>query len=109
MIYIPILIAKYFMISNCDLICKELSEEHKCDIYFGGLLATAENTVWPETIKILPYCDEIVKLNAVCQNCGSDYANYSLFKGIKNQVLTIGDHEYIPVCRECYNKLKGHL
>ena len=108
-IYDAIFIDEYFMISNCDLICKELSEEHKCDIYFGGLLATAENTVWPETIKILPYCDEIVKLNSICTECGSEHGNYSLFRGRKDTALVIGDNTYTAVCRKCYKRLMGHL
>lgn len=108
--YDAIFVDEYFMIENCDLLCKVLPEEdHKCDIYFGGLLATAENVTWPEAVKILPYCDEIIKLNAVCTNCGSEHGNYSLFKGEKKEALVIGDNTYMAVCRKCYGLLKGHL
>lgn len=108
--YDAIFVDEYFMIKDCNLLCKELPEDgHKCDIYFGGLLATAENTVWPETVSILPYCDDIVKLNAVCVSCGSDHGSYSLFKGKKDTSLVIGDDTYMAVCRKCYKRIVGHL
>lgn len=108
--YDSIFVDEYFMIPHCNLICKILpDEDHRCDIYFGGLLSTAENAIWPEAVNILPYCDDIVKLNAVCTHCGSEHANYSLFKGEKKQTLVIGDNTYTAVCRKCYGLLKGHL
>lgn len=108
--YDAIFVDEYFMIQNCALLCKQLPEDNKkCDIYFGGLLATAENKVWPETVSILPYCDEIVKLNAICLECGSEHANYSLFKAKKTTDLAIGDDTYKAVCRKCYKRLMGQL
>lgn len=109
--YDAIFIDEYFMIANCDVICKTLPSDssHKCDIYFGGLLATAENTLWPEAINILPYCDEIVKLNSVCVECGSEHGNYSFFKGEKKDAIVIGDNTYKAVCRKCYKNLRGNL
>lgn len=108
--YDSIFVDEYFMIHNCIELCKVLPENnHECDIFFGGLLATAENVTWPEAAAITPFCDEIVKLNAVCTECGSEYGNYSLFKGTKKEALVIGDNTYTAVCRKCYARLKGQL
>ena len=51
------------------------------DVYFAGLLSTSENTLFPEAISLLPYCDDIIKLLGICMRCGSDLGNYSMFKG----------------------------
>lgn len=78
------------------------------DIVFSGLLASSECKLFDECISILPYCDEIVKINAVCEKCGAD-ANYSYYKG-KNKTtdILIGDTEYIPLCKSCYLKSKNN-
>lgn len=102
---------EYFMIEGCDNFVKHISVLPHSNIYFAGLLSTSENTLFPETIKILPYCDEILKLNAVCTNCGSDHASYSLFTGgKKSSVIVVGDeNKYTCVCRKCYKELNGNL
>ena len=58
------------------------------DIFFVGLLASSECEVFPEVVKLLPRCDEIIKLNAVCMECGTYPANYSYYCGMKrNQIF----------------------
>ena len=90
------------MIKNCYLLAKELFKE----ICFAGLLATSENKMFKETINLLPYCENIIKLNGIC-SCG-EIANYSLYKGKKEEEIIVGDEDkYSCVCKECY--LKGNL
>lgn len=107
-----VFIDEYFMIKNCDLVCKNTVHP---DIYFAGLLATSENTLFEEAIKILPYCDEIIKLNGVCMGidntpCGSQLGNYSGYFG-KNKLgqIEVGDKLYKCLCKECYKKAFGKL
>lgn len=99
-----VFVDEYFLIKNCKLMAEALTEDRNnhCDIYFAGLLATAENEVWPETIAILPYCDDIKKLSAVCTMCGSEHGNYSLHLGPKTQAIEVGDEAYTSVCKRCY-------
>ena len=95
------------MIQNCKLLC---TTSVKPNIYFAGLLATSENELFGETKEILPYCDDIIKLNGVCCECGSDIGNYSMYKADnKTEAIVVGDNEYECVCRDCYRKIKGHL
>lgn len=107
-----IFIDEYFMIKNCDLVCKEIK---KPDVYFAGLLATSENTLFDETIKILPYCDDIIKLNGVCMGikkpCGSQYANYSGYFGKqeKTDKIQVGDTIYKCLCKNCFQKVFGKI
>lgn len=102
-----VFIDEYFMIHNCKLLC---TNSVKPNIYFAGLLATSENELFEETKEILPYCDDIIKLNGVCCECGSDTGNYSMYKANnKTEAIVVGDNEYECVCRDCYRKIKGHL
>ena len=101
---------EYFMIKNCFLLCRKLSQNRHCDIYFSGLLATSENNLFGETIDILPYCDKIIKLNGICEVCGSEHGNYSYYsEGNKKEDIVVGDSAYKCVCRKCYYKLTGRL
>ncbi len=101
---------EYFMIKNCKLLCTTLTNNAHCDIYFAGLLATSENYLFSETIDILPYCDNIIKLNGICENCGSEHGNYSYYvAGEKKTDIVVGDRDYKCVCRKCYKKLANKL
>ncbi len=104
-----IFIDEFFMIKNCSLLAQSALLSN--DIYFAGLLASSENEIFSEVISILPYCDEILKLNGVCMECGTQLGNYSLFKaGKKTQSIVIGDiNKYECVCRECYKRINGRL
>lgn len=107
-LYDAIFVDEFFLFDDCRVLCLlPIKPDHKQDIIFGGLLATSEALLWPQAIEIIPYCDEIIKLNAVCTRCGSEHANYSYFKGTKNTDVVIGDGEYEALCRSCYRKAKG--
>lgn len=102
-----IFVDEFFMIQNNVRLCSELPEDnHKCDIFFGGLIADANAKMWDELTAIEPYCDEIVKLSAVCEECGSEHANFSYMKNIKSGTIVVGDSEYKALCRKCYLKFK---
>ena len=72
-------------------------------IYISALHATSESRMFEEIINLIPHCDEIIKLNAVCTSCGSDVGNYTSYKGgVKPDVWVGGLDEYTSLCRECY-------
>lgn len=105
-----IAVDEFFMIKNCKILCQTISPKEHCDIFFAGLLATSENQLFGETIEIMPYCDEIIKLNGICEYCGSEHGNYSLYlAGEKKEAIVVGDHDYKCVCRKCYKKMRGIL
>ena len=106
--YDAIFVDEFFMISNNKLLCETIAiNGTKNDIFFAGLLADANAKLWSESIEILPYCDEIFKMNAVCENCGSEHANYSFMKNIKPGQILVGDSEYKALCRRCFLKLRN--
>ena len=108
--YDSIFVDEYFMIKNNSHLAKAMADyRNNQEIYFAGLLSTSENQLFDEAISLLPYCENIIKLNGVCMECGNDNANYSLFKGeSKTEKIIVGDEDkYECVCKSCYEKLKG--
>lgn len=106
--YDAIFVDEYFMIEDNIKLCTYMTHT-KFDIYFAGLLSTSENKLVTEAVDILPYCDDIIKLNGVCMECGSQLGSYSMFKGTKTNEIEVGDKAYKCVCRECYYKNKKKL
>ena len=106
--YSAVFVDEYFMIKGNIKVCQHVSDK-KYDLYFAGLLATSENKLVSEAIDILPYCDDIIKLNGVCMICGSQHGNYSMYNGTKTEEIVVGDKVYQCVCRRCYKKTKGIL
>ena len=105
--YDAIFVDEFFMIKNNIRLCTILpADDHKCDIFFGGLIADASAGMWGELIEIEPYCDEIIKLTAVCERCGSEHANFSYMKNVSQNAIVIGDAEYKALCRRCYLKTR---
>jgi thymidine kinase len=78
----------------------------KCKIVLSALHATSECEMFDPIIEIIPYCEEIIKLNAVCTGCGSEQGNYTFFKGgaKSEKVVVGGTDKYTALCAECYNQ-----
>lgn len=95
-----VFVDEYFMIPDSHRLCYQ----NEYDVYFGGLLADSDCNLFPETIQILPFCEKIKKLNAVCQDCGSELASYSYANFNKTSAIEVGDSKYLCLCAKCYNK-----
>lgn len=96
-----IFIDEFFMIEDAYKIASSFGAIK--NIFYAGLSVSSELKVFPEVIKLLPYCDEIIKLNGVCMKCGSYHGNYSFYKGKKSKDIVIGDSDYLVLCQNCYN------
>jgi thymidine kinase len=73
-------------------------------VIVSALHATSESEMFEEIVKLLPYCEEIVKLNAICTKCGADDATYTLhLAGSKTDKVAVGGTEaYAARCDKCY-------
>ena len=73
-------------------------------IYISALHATSESEMFEQIIDVLPYCENIIKLNAICTNCGSEFGNYTFFRnGQKTEKVVVGgNQEYTALCEKCY-------
>lgn len=103
-----IYVDEYFMIKNCVVLAQNARADQ--NVCFAGLLASSEAQTMPEAVSLLPYCDEITKLNGVCDVCGSAQGNFSFYRaGIKKDLISVGDSEYLCVCRSCYVDLTAKM
>lgn len=60
-----------------------------------------------EIYKLIPLCEEVRKLNAVCMNCHDSDAHFSKKIYFENQNTSTdidigGEEKYMAVCRGCY-------
>ena len=106
-----------FDISNFDVIGIDEGQFHKNlkefiikanklnkDVYISALHATSESEMFEEIIRAIPYCENIIKLNAICTKCGSELGNYTFFKeGKKTEKVVVGgSNSYTALCQHCY-------
>ena len=55
---------------------------------------------------LLCVSDHVTTMTSLCDICKRDNAIFSFYKGdTKSGDIEIGDSDYIPVCRECYNEI----
>lgn len=59
----------------------------------------------PNIIELFAYCDEVIKLQAVCESCGSFNGNFNI---PRNGKVEIGDN-YDIVCKDCISKFRNRI
>lgn len=92
-----------FQFLNGDIqIIQKLAAKGK-NFYITGLDMTAEGKPFALMRDLLCIADEIEKLTAICVDCKGD-ATHSFFLGKKSSDILVGNKEYIPLCRECWQK-----
>ena len=74
--------------------------------YISGLNLTAEKKPFGKMGDLMCMADNVQMMTSICEVCKCENAIFSFFKGTKTDDIYVGDSEYIPVCRNCYNKLK---
>lgn len=83
----------------------ELAKNGK-KFFISGLNLTSERKPFGKMGDLLCMADNVQMLTAVCENCHSDNAIYTYFKGgNKTGDVLVGDNCYMPLCRKCYEKL----
>lgn len=75
-------------------------------VIISALNGTSEREPFDNIQDLIPYAEEIEKKNAVCAECGSEFATYSYYKpgDKKDKIKTGGASDYDALCRVCYNK-----
>lgn len=92
-----------FLDGNLSTI-EKLAESGK-KFYIAGLNLTAEKKTFGKMGDLLCLADNVNMLTAICEECKCENAIFSFYKGQKDTDIVIGNSEYLPVCRNCYNKL----
>ena len=96
------------MFDNLKIICLKLVETHNKKIIISGLNGDFKRNKFGQILDLIPYCDNISKLNPFCEICCKKYNTITpaLFSKriIDSQDFIVigGKSSYIPVCRKCY-------
>lgn len=85
------------------------------DVYLFGLTLDYLSRPFDISEHILPYADDVITLQAICDECGAKatrqirYVNGVLDTYEDNDVLQMesGNIVYKPVCRKCFRKITG--
>lgn len=95
-----------FLEGNVD--CIEKMAEKGKKFYIAGLNLTSERKPFGKMGDLLCVSDNVQTMTSICEICKRENAIFSYYKlGNKSDDIKIGDSEYIPVCRACYNELKN--
>ena len=92
-----------FLNGEVDTIEKMATNGKK--FFISGLNLTAEKKPFGKMGELMCMADNVQMMTSICEICKNENAIFSYFKGQKTGDVYIGDSEYIPVCRNCYNKL----
>lgn len=85
--------------------CEFLSNEMDKIVIVTALNGDFRRKPFMEVLKLIPKCESVIKLNAVCTDCSSAEAAFTRKKVQDNQIIDVGGSEkYESVCRKCYFK-----
>jgi thymidine kinase len=89
-----------------DLIqCVEELLINKKKIYICGLDGDFERKKFGTLLDLVPLCDKVTKMTSLCGICKNGTPGiFSLRLTKEKEQFLIGSDNYIPVCRECYEK-----
>jgi len=74
-------------------------------IYISGLNLTSDRKPFGKMGEVMCMADKIELMTSVCEVCKSEEAIYTYYSGPKNSDILVGETGYMPVCRQCYEKL----
>lgn len=92
-----------FLNGDVSVIDKLASQGKK--FYIAGLNLTSEKKVFGKMGDLMCIADNIEIMTSICELCKCEEAVFSYYNGHKDSDIMVGDAEYMPVCRSCYNKL----
>jgi len=76
---------------------------HGKKVYVCGLDGDFERKEFGSILKIIPLCDEIVKLKAICKGCKMEEGIFTCRLNNQKMQTVIGADIYTSLCRRCYN------
>ena len=83
---------------------KKLLENHK-KIYVCGLDGDFERKKFGKILDLIPLCDKVTKLTSLCSLCKNGTPGiFSKRITCEKEQMIVGSDNYIPVCRNCYEK-----
>ena len=75
-------------------------------VYICGLDGDFERKKFGTILDLIPLCDKVTKFTSLCSLCKNGTPGiFSMRLTNEKKQTIVGTENYIPVCRECYNKL----
>lgn len=81
-----------------EIIIKMVEIDNK-NVICAGLDGTFERKMF-NTLKLIPYCDELIKLTSICSICKNKAYFSKRIVNCKDKILVGSSDSYIPVCRK---------
>jgi thymidine kinase len=81
-----------------------LVNKYKKKVYVGGLDGDFQMKKFGTILDLIPLCDKVEKLKAICNICKRPASFTKRITKDKRQEIIGGTEMYIPVCRECHFK-----
>lgn len=73
-------------------------------VYVSGLDGDFERKKFGQMLDLVPLCDVVVKLKSLCAVCKNGTPGiFSKRLTCQTEQTVVGIHNYIPVCRKCYD------
>ena len=76
---------------------------HKKRVYVCGLDGDYIRRKFGSILDIVPLCDEVVKLKAICKKCKRKPGIFTHRLSNEQEQTVIGNDNYMSLCRNCYN------
>jgi thymidine kinase len=74
-------------------------------IYIAGLDGDFERKPFGDILRLIPLCDDIIKLKSLCSLCKDGTLGIFTHRlTLEKEQTLIGSDNYIPVCRKCYEE-----
>jgi thymidine kinase len=78
---------------------------HDKKVYVCGLDGDFERKKFGQILDLIPICDKVTKLTSLCSLCkNGTHGIFSKRISYEKEQTVVGSDNYIPVCRNCYNK-----
>ena len=76
---------------------------HNKKVYICGLDGDFEKKKFGQILDLIPHCDEVIKLKAMCSVCKNTTPGiFTMRLTDEKEQTVVGSNNYIPVCRNCY-------
>ena len=83
-------------------VTKMVKSPHSKQIYICGLDADFRGHSFGSWLELLPIADNISKLQSVCAVCKKKPSVFSMRLCSEERQVLVGNTEYVPACRACF-------
>jgi thymidine kinase len=99
-----ILINEAQFFPDLEVSVKKMLHDNK-QIIISGLDGDFEQKKFGQILDLIPLCDKVTKYKSLCGSCkNGTSAIFSKRISLEKEQTVIGSNNYIPVCRNCFNK-----